>query len=94
MSNKFVIITSINPPTEAVTAFAAWPGWTTVVVGDRKSPPAWRCDSVVFLSIDEQARLFPEFSALLPVNSYVRKMIGYLYPESVLAPGHTFPVTP
>jgi len=44
MNNKFIIITSINPPTEAVKAFASWNGWTTLVVGDRKSPKKWEID--------------------------------------------------
>ncbi|MBL1293405.1 MAG: hypothetical protein COB61_005990 [Thiotrichales bacterium] len=80
MSNKkFIVITSINPPTEAVREFAKWQGWTIVIVGDRKSPSEWHCGDVVYLSIDEQTKQFPEFAALLPENTYLRKMIGYLY---------------
>lgn len=79
MAVKFVIITSINPPTEAVRAFAAWRGWTTVVVGDRKNPPDWACEGVVYLGLKEQQELAPEFCAHLPENTYTRKMAGYLY---------------
>lgn len=80
MSNKkFIVITSINEPTEAVRHFSKWEGWTTVVVGDRKSPENWSCDGVVYLSLDEQRQQFPEFSHFLPENTYLRKMIGYLY---------------
>jgi hypothetical protein len=76
---QFVVITSINPPTDAVRAFAAWPDWQTIVVGDRKSPPTFVADNVIYLSVEEQLRLFPEFAAGLPENTYVRKMLGYLY---------------
>jgi len=78
-NKKFIVITSINPPTKAVREFAKWQGWTTVVVGDRKSPSEWCFEDVVYLSIEEQDRQFPEFAALLPENTYLRKMIGYLY---------------
>jgi hypothetical protein len=78
-NNKFVVITSINAPTDAVREFAKWHGWTTIVVGDRKSPKKWECDTVVYLSLEDQVSQFPEFSKFLPENTYLRKMIGYLY---------------
>lgn len=78
-NKKFIVITSINAPTDAVREFAKWQGWTTIVVGDRKSPQEWVCGDVVYLSIEDQIKQFPEFSAMLPENTYLRKMIGYLY---------------
>ena len=39
MMKKTVILTSINPPTPAVTQFAALPDWDVLVVGDVKTPP-------------------------------------------------------
>ena len=78
-NTKFIVITSINPPTEAIREFAKWHGWTTIVVGDRKSPKEWSYGEVVYLSIEDQLTQFPEFSEYLPENTYLRKMIGYLY---------------
>jgi hypothetical protein len=78
-NKKFVVITSINAPTIAVREFAKWRGWTTIVVGDRKSPADWSCPGVVYLSLEDQCDLFPDFSSFLPENTYLRKMIGYLY---------------
>jgi hypothetical protein len=78
-NKKFIVITSINAPTEAVHVFAKWPGWTTIVVGDRKSPKKWTCENVVYLSIEDQIEKFPEFATYLPENTYLRKMLGYLY---------------
>jgi hypothetical protein len=34
---KFIVITSINYPSLAVKEFSKWRGWTTILVGDRKS---------------------------------------------------------
>jgi len=78
-NNKFIVITSIYPPSSAIEAFSKWPGWTTVVVGDRKSPAEWCCPNVVYLSLEDQLKQFPDFAPLIPENTYIRKSIGYLY---------------
>lgn len=78
-NKKFVVITSINYPTHAVKEFSKWSGWTTIVVGDRKSPSDWACSNVVYLSLEDQIKEFPVFSKYLPENTYLRKMIGYIY---------------
>lgn len=79
MHKNFVVITTIHPPTGAVRKFASWPGWTTIVVGDRKSPASWSEPNVVYLSLEEQKRFAPAFCEFIPENTYVRKMVGYLY---------------
>lgn len=79
MNRRFVVITSINPPTQAIREFASWPGWTTIVVGDRKSPPDWSSKNVVYLSLQDQDELAPSFARYIPENTYIRKMIGYIY---------------
>lgn len=78
-SDKYIVITSINPPTDAVRKFASWDGWTVVVVGDRKSPRDWNCDGVEYLSMERQRELFPVFAEMIPENTYVRKILGYLF---------------
>ena len=77
--DKFVIITSINKPGAAVSAFANWAGWQVVVVGDRKTPRDWFCENVTFLGIEDQLRDRPGFANRIPENSYVRKMFGYIH---------------
>lgn len=74
---KFVVITSIFSPTEAVRAFAARRGWQLIVVGDRKTPSGWSSDGVEYLGPDQQEGAFG-IAPLLPWNHYCRKMIGYL----------------
>ena len=76
---KFVIITSINPPSEAITGFSKWDGWQVVVVGDRKSPVGWNYEGVTYLGIDEQYDQFGELGKAIPENTYTRKMLGYVY---------------
>jgi hypothetical protein len=72
---KFLIITTINPPTKAITEFAKLSDWKVVVIGDKKTPTNWYLDNVKYLS--DQGQL--NFKFKLPWNNYVRKMIGYLY---------------
>jgi hypothetical protein len=76
---KFIIITSIFEPTEAVKKFAEIDGWQLVVVGDKKSPPSWSYGNVVYLGPQDQERLPFQLIKLLPWNHYGRKMAGYLY---------------
>lgn len=72
---KYIVITTINKPTEAIHLFAKLPFWNVIVVADKKTPVGWEADNVKFLSCEEQEF----FSLKLPYNNYVRKMIGYLY---------------
>lgn len=72
---KFIVITTINKPTEAIYKFAELPFWNVIVVADKKTPIGWEANKVKFLSCEEQNC----FKLKLPYNNYVRKMIGYLY---------------
>jgi len=76
---KFIVITSINPPSDGIRAFAKWPGWRVVVIGDRKTPANWASDGVDYIGIDRQQEMFGDFAKALPENAYARKMLGYVY---------------
>lgn len=76
---KFIVITSIFPPTEAVRAFAAREDYHLVVVGDRKSPADWHQDGCVYLGVEDQIALNASMASLIPYNHYGRKMMGYIY---------------
>lgn len=76
---KFIIITSIFPPTEAVYAFASRESYQLVVVGDKKTPADWSCAGAIYLGVDEQMALNSELASSIPYNHYGRKMLGYLY---------------
>ena len=77
--NKFIVITTINEPTEAVRAFAKLSDFKLVVVGDRKTPPGWSCANTVFLAVDDPATAGFSLGRALPYNHYCRKMLGYLH---------------
>ena len=75
----FVVITSINRPSEAIHEFARWSGWHLIVVGDRKTPEGWQCDGVTYLGIEQQYDEFAELARMVPENTYTRKVLGYVY---------------
>jgi hypothetical protein len=76
---KFIVITSIFEPTEAIIAFSRQTGYELVVVGDKKTPVDWHCENTTYLSVDQQKSLGFKLPRHLPYNHYCRKMIGYLY---------------
>ena len=76
---KFIVITSIFEPTKAVKEFAKIKDYQLIVVGDKKTPKAWKWDNVNFLSVEEQQRMDFETGKVIPYNHYCRKMLGYLY---------------
>lgn len=79
VSDKWIVVTSINYPTKDVKRLASLKGWNLVVVGDRKTPSDWHLESVHFLSLEVQQQLGFRISKMVPENSYTRKNIGYLY---------------
>ncbi len=79
MNTNFVVITSIFAPTEAVEKIASFPEYNLVVVGDKKSPEAWACNNVTYLSVAQQEEAGFSITGKLPYNHYGRKLVGYLY---------------
>jgi len=77
-NKKFIVITSIFEPTEAVIAFARMNDYSLIVVGDKKTPSGWHCANVDYLSVEKQNELNFHIGPLLPFNHYGRKMLGYL----------------
>ena len=76
--NKFIVITSIFEPTEAVRKFGSLPDYKLIVVGDKKSPKNWNVQNVDFLSVENQESSGFKLSSIMPYNHYCRKMFGYL----------------
>ena len=77
--DKFIVITSIFQPTEAIEKFAKLKDWKIIVVGDKKTATDWSYPGVTYLSPEGQKEVASHFSSLLPWNSYTRKNIGYLH---------------
>lgn len=76
---KYIVITSIFEPTEAVKSFARQGGYQLIVVGDKKTPAHWQQDGCIYLSVEQQLELAPAFAQSIPFNHYGRKMLGYVY---------------
>lgn len=76
--NKFIVITSIFHPTEAVIEFSDMYNYKLIVAGDRKTPDNWQCPNVDYISVAQQENSNFELAKILPYNHYCRKMLGYL----------------
>src|SRR5258706_11752846 len=76
---KFIVITSIFKPKEAIQKFSAMKDHHLIVVGDKKTPADWHHDNCTFLNTDAQSRLCPSLADAIPFNHYGRKMTGYVY---------------
>ena len=75
---KFIVITSIFNPTEAVISFSKNTEYELIVAGDKKSPADWKCENVKYLSVNDQKQIGNHLNKVLPFNHYCRKMMGYL----------------
>ena len=80
---RWCVFTTINPPTAPVTQCASLRGWCVVVVGDKKSPAAYKvpkgAGKIVYLDPVAQQALPYRLLRLLPWNHFGRKNLGYIY---------------
>ncbi|CAL5224033.1 g6654 [Coccomyxa viridis] len=76
---NWVVVTTINYPTDTLKLLATAADWQVVVVADKKTPEDWALENVIMLSIKQQEALKYTMMDLLPFNHYGRKNIGYLY---------------
>ena len=82
MDHVWIVITTINRPTRAILEYseiAARMGWRLLIVGDVKTPDAFKNTDCIFLSVKAQKQFCAKFADLVPINHYCRKNIGYLY---------------
>ncbi len=78
-SNNFAVITTINPPSEAVRLLSRREDLNLVVVGDEKTPNNWRCEGSTYLSLEAQYSLKYQILRRTPRNHQARVNLGYLY---------------
>ena len=77
--NKFIVTTTINPPTEAFLKFAEMKDWTLVVVGDMKTPHSdYEDKDWIYLSPDNQSKTYPELSEAIGWNCIMRRSLGFI----------------
>lgn len=82
---KFIVTTTINPPTEAIKKFSAMKDWTLIIVADKKTPNFYsydfdiEFDESVYLDCEIQEQLYPRLSKLLGWNTISRRNLGLLF---------------
>lgn len=80
----WAVVTTIFNPSNAVRYIANSNNWCLVVVADIKTPPEEKFmylfgPKVIYLSVEEQIRLYPLLAESIPFSSFSRKNIGYMY---------------
>ena len=77
--NKFIVTTTINPPTEALRKFAAMDDWKLIVVGDKKTPhDTYKELNCIYLHPAYQENGFKELSDIIGWNCIQRRNIGFV----------------
>lgn len=83
--NKYIVTTTINPPTKAIIQFCKRKDWKLIVVGDLKTPhEAYRqlkkkYPNVLCLSPDEQGKMYRKLSTSIGWKTVERRNIGFVY---------------
>lgn len=78
MAKKAIVITTINPPTEAVIKFSKLKDFELFIAGDNKGPKEkWDLENVHLMLMEDQKNQFPELAAKTAENHYARKNIAY-----------------
>lgn len=74
----YIVVTTINNPTNGIIEFSKISSNRVIVVGDKKTPPAWESNNVLFYSLENQLKSDFDIAQKIPTNHYGRKMMGYL----------------
>jgi hypothetical protein len=77
---KFIVTTTINPPTIAYSKFTSLKEWTLIVVGDLKTPHKHYSASkdLIYLHPKDQEKMSKKLSDLIGWNCIQRRNFGYL----------------
>lgn len=76
---QFVVITTINSPSEIFSSLIDKFDVSCVVIGDDKTPYDWASPGVEYIGIEKQKQLGFSITKFLPFSHYSRKNIGYIY---------------
>ena len=70
---KFIISTTINPPTEAIKKFDNLKDWNLIVSGDLKTPPNYKLKNGIYISPKDQEKISKKLSNLIGWNCIQRR---------------------
>lgn len=83
--NKFIVTTTIQPPTEATLKYRDKKDWRFIIVGDLKTPHdsyiklQHESVNVIYLLPEVQETLYPYLSEAIGWNCIQRRNLGFLY---------------
>ncbi|XP_033743587.1 probable glycosyltransferase STELLO2 isoform X3 [Pecten maximus] len=89
--DNWAVVTTVFSPSKAVQHIASLTNWCLVIVADMKTPPESKYlfemgnvnhitrKRVKYLSVPEQSKLYPLLAEAIPLNTFGRKNIGYMY---------------
>jgi hypothetical protein len=76
---KFIVTTTINPPTIATQKYASFKDWTLIVVGDKKTPHETYKDlNCIYMSPDYMEKKYKDLSDLIGWNTFDVRNLGYI----------------
>ena len=76
---KYIVTTTINPPTLATIKYSRKEDWTLIVVGDTKTPHYdYENLNCIYLSPEYQEKTYPELSETIGWKSIQRRNIGFV----------------
>lgn len=76
---KYIVTTTINPPTLATIKYSRMEDWTLIVVGDKKTPhEEYERLNCIYLSPEKQEQKYPDLSEAIGWNSIQRRNIGFV----------------
>jgi hypothetical protein len=77
--NKYIVTTTINPPTLATIKYSRKEDWALIVVGDTKTPHyEYENLNCIYLSPEYQEKTYPELSDTIGWKSIQRRNIGFV----------------
>lgn len=76
--NKFVVTTTINPPTKALKIFESLKEWDLIIAGDMNTPHYLYASYKNYLSPEWQKIRYPELSSFIGWNCIQRRNIAIL----------------
>ena len=76
---KYIVLTTINEPTEATIKFSQMDGWKLIVVGDTKTPhESYKNIDCIYLSPEYQQNKYKDISDYIGWKSIQRRNIGFI----------------
>ena len=75
---KFIVTTTINPPTEAIELYDSKKDWELIVIGDKKTPKDYRLVNGLYVSPEDQEKIDPALSEAIGWNCIQRRNFGTL----------------